>query len=139
MTRGIRTALDFASVLYVAAFVAAFYATAAFAADPAAAASNEAEALLLRMTTHAATIAVLIRAGVKFARSPFAGAIWSRAPVGARPAILAALGVCAVVFEHVALGTTWSESIFVAVGGVGGAVTSHEFQERIKPVGGASS
>lgn len=112
--------------LYAGAAVAA-----TVASDPAASfEANTADNVLQMLALHAGTIAVIIRALVRLARSATFGNVWDRVPVRYRPAVLVGLGLAAVAFERVALGESWEQAIFVAVGGVGGAVTSHEMQER---------
>jgi hypothetical protein len=88
---------------------------------------------LAEIAAHAAGIAVAIRGIVALLRSPVGGLVWLRLPVQVRLLALAVLCGVAVGFEALAAGRTIPEAIFVAIGGLGGAVTTHEIQERIKP------
>ena len=100
---------------------------------------------LTLLAAHAASITVILRAIVSFLRSDLSGALWEQVPKRWRPLAFAALGLFAVVVENVAFGLPIADSIFVAIGGVGGAVTSHEFGSRLRkpapvdlpPIGGA--
>lgn len=91
------------------------------------------DVLLAKLAVHAAAVAAFIRLAVRFLRSPLAAIVWVKVPVAARPAVLVALGLIAAVFDHVALGSSFQEALFAALGGVMGAVSSHEIQQRVKP------
>lgn len=121
-----------AFVYAVTLAIVTFYAGASLAeaagAPPAPAPTPD---LLATLAVHAGTIAVLIRGTVRVLRTDLLGDVWHKVPLKYRPVVLVGLGAAAVVFEHVALGESWEQAIFVALGGVGGAVTSHEMQERV--------
>lgn len=119
------------------AIVMLCYCSSAFAATVAgvepAVFAGVADPLLVDLAAHAGVIAIVIRTIVRALRSPMFANVWERVPVRHRPFLLVGLGLAAMLFERVALGETWSQAIFVALGGVGGAVTSHEVQSRVTP------
>jgi hypothetical protein len=84
-----------------------------------------------QLAIHAAAIAGFIRLVVLALRSPFLGVFWSRIPVPVRPVVLVLLGAVAAAFDSIALGTPIIESFFSAIGGIFGAVGSHEMQDRV--------
>jgi hypothetical protein len=89
--------------------------------------------LLAKLALHAAAIAAFIRLAVKVLRSPLLAFVWVKIPKPVRPLVLVVLGLLAAVFDHLALGAPIGEAIFAAFGGVMGAVSSHEIQNRVKP------
>lgn len=89
------------------------------------------KALLAKLAVHAAAVAGFIRLIVWGLKSPLLSFIWLKVPVAARPAVLLALGALAAAFDSIALGTPVHEAVFVAFGGVIGAVWSHESQDSV--------
>lgn len=89
--------------------------------------------LLAKLAIHAAAIAGVLRLVIAALRSPVLGLIWLRVPKAVRPLVILALGVVAAVFDNLALGTPLLEAVFAALGGIGGAISSHEVQNRILP------
>lgn len=89
--------------------------------------------LLAKLAIHAAAIAGVLRLVIAALRSPLLGLIWLRVPKAVRPLVILALGVVAAVFDNLALGTPLLEAVFAALGGIGGAISSHEVQNRILP------
>lgn len=88
---------------------------------------------LAEIALHAAAIAAAIRLIVRLARSPLLGFAWNAVPVRLRPLVLLLLGALATALEALAAGRPWTEALFIGLGGVGGAVTSHEMQARSLP------
>jgi len=88
---------------------------------------------MTKLALHAATIAVFIRGAVSILRSPFLAFVWLKVPVPARPLVLVALGALAATFDHLATGEPIMSAVFAAVGGIGGAISSHEIQNRVSP------
>lgn len=87
--------------------------------------------LLAKLALHAAAIAGVLRLVIAALRSPLLGLIWLRVPKAVRPLVILALGVVAAVFDNLALGTPLLEAVFAALGGIGGAISSHEVQNRV--------
>lgn len=102
-------------------------------AQAAAAGAPALDPKLLQITAHAAGIAVAIRGIVAILKSPIGGLFWLKVPVAVRLLVLAALCALAVGFESLAAGRPVLEAIFVAIGGLGGAITTHELQDRLLP------
>lgn len=88
---------------------------------------------MAKLALHAAAIAGFIRLIVMALRSPFLGFLWTKIPVAVRPLVLLLLGALAAAFDSIALGTPVAEAFFAAVGGLFGAIGSHEVQQRIVP------
>ena len=89
------------------------------------------KAVLAKLAAHAAVIAGFIRLVVWGLKSPLFAVVWLKVPVAARPAVILALGALAAAFDAIALGTPVHEAVFVAFGGVIGAVWSHESQDSV--------
>lgn len=108
-----------------------FLLAAAEAGDASVPLANAHPDVLVVLAMHAAAIAGLIRGAVAALRSPSLAFVWEDVPLRFRPLLIVALGGVAAVFDHVALGEGWASAVFAAVGGVLGAVTSHEFGGRM--------
>lgn len=86
---------------------------------------------LLNIAAHAAGIAVAIRGLVALLKSPIGGLLWLKVPTPVRLLVLAVLCAIAVGAESLAVGKPLAEAIFVAIGGLGAAITTREIQASL--------
>jgi hypothetical protein len=89
--------------------------------------------VLLMLSAHAGVIAGAIRGIIAVVRSGTLGDPWGKLPKPARVLLLVVLMFVAAVLDAVAGGQPWPIAIFVAVGGLGAAISTAEIQERLIP------
>lgn len=97
----------------------------------AAQAAPVADPKLVNIAVHAAGIAVAIRGLVALLKSPIGGLLWLKVPTPVRLLVLAILCAIAVGAESLAAGKPLAEAIFIAIGGLGAAITTREIQASL--------